>query len=71
MPKEEGADGVILSFRVPKELRRRVKAQAAALDMTVREVIVSLLEEWLQRVEGSQGTTARGNRRNRQGATRE
>ncbi|WP_324668949.1 hypothetical protein [Geochorda subterranea] len=75
MPDEKAAEDVVLSIRVPKELRRRVKAQAAVLDLTVQEVIISLLENWLDKVEASQGPaeqSARGASRGRQkpGATR-
>ena len=50
---QEASENVVVSIRMPKELRRRVKAQAAELDMTVQEVVVSLLREWLERVGGA------------------
>ena len=55
----QDSDSVVLSIRIPKELRRRVKAQAAALDMTVQEVIISLLQSWLTQTEPPQGSPAR------------
>ncbi len=55
----QDSDSVVLSIRIPKELRRKVKARAAALDVTVQEVIISLLQSWLAETVSPQGASAR------------
>ena len=49
----EERDEAILSIRMPRALRRQVKARAALLGISVQEVVVSLLEGWLQQTESA------------------